>query len=273
MDIGIIGCGTIGGAVAEAVVSGRINATLKAVADVERSSRIEQLIESSGGEAKYYSRPQDLVDEPLDLVFEAANPQVVREHLLSWLAAGTDVMLMSIGGLADRSLLEQAIKLAADKGRRIILPSGAISGISTLRAAALAGELDTVTMRSTKAPAGLRGAPYLAEHGITLEGLRQRQLVFSGNVLEAVAAFPKNVNITAAVALAGLGVEKTRVEIYADPEAQRTRHTLQAGGRFGTIRLELESLPNPSNPRSSYLATLGAVSALSQYTQPLLMGL
>jgi aspartate dehydrogenase len=273
MDIAIIGCGTIGGAVAEAVVTGRIAATLKMVVDTERTPALDSLIDSSKGRVKYCSRPEDLLDEKLDLVFEAASPKVVREHLLPLLRSGKDVMLMSIGGLADPELLKRAVDLAGNAGRKIILPSGAISGISTLKAASLAGELDSVTMRSTKAPAGLQGAPYLTERGLTLEGLQEKKLVFAGSVAEAVAAFPKNVNITAAVALAGLGVEKTRVEIYADPAAQVTRHSLSARGSFGEICLDLQSRPNPANPRSSYLATLGAISALQQYTQPLLMGL
>jgi len=273
MDIAIIGCGTIGGAVAEAVLSGRIDAALKAVVDVEKTPAIERLIKAEGGRLQYFNCPEDLLSEPLDLVFEAANPKVVRENILPLLRSGKDVMLMSVGGLADEALFQEAVRLAAEKNRRIIIPAGAISGISTLQAAALAGELDSVTMQSTKAPAGLRGAPYLEERGLTLEGLRDKELVFAGSVSEAVAAFPRNVNITAAVALAGLGVDKTRVEIYADPRAQRTRHCLTATGSFGEISLSLESAPNPGNPKSSYLATLGAVSALKQYTSPLLMGL
>jgi len=168
--------------------------------------KVERLIEASGRQVKYCSRPEDLLSEPLDLVFEAANPAVVREHLLPLLRSGKDVMLMSIGGLVDPELLKQATELAGNTGRKIILPFGAISGISTLKAAGLAGELDSVTLRSTKAPAGLRGAPYLTERGLTLQGLREKELIFAGSVTEAVAAFPKNVNITAAVALAGLGV-------------------------------------------------------------------
>ena len=116
--------------------------------------KVERLIEASGRQVKYCSRPEDLLSEPLDLVFEAANPAVVREHLLPLLRSGKDVMLMSIGGLVDPELLKHATELAGNTGRKIILPFGAISGISTLKAAGLAGELDSVTLRSTKAPAG-----------------------------------------------------------------------------------------------------------------------
>ena len=270
---GILGCGNICGAVIEAIVSGKIEAQLVAIVDLQLIDSARRILELSAGKIKYYRDPLELVDLDIDVVFEAANPAVVQEYALPLIKSGKDLILMSIGGLVDANLLEHLRQAARDAGKKIILPAGAISGISTLKAASLCGELDEVIIKTTKAPRGLAGAPLLANNAIDIGTFQEKTLIFEGNVVEAIAGFPRNVNVAAAVALAGLGPKLTRVEIYADPNTERTQHNVVARGGFGELQLSLRVFPNPNNPKSSYLATLGAISAFKQYTQEIIMGL
>lgn len=168
---------------------------------------------------------------------------------------------MSIGALMDDDFREVMDGLRGG-GVEYVLPSGAIGGLDAVRALALGGGLDEVGITTTKAPKGLLGAPYLRENGIELP-LERAVRVFEGSAREAVRGFPRNVNVSAALSLAGIGPDRTMVSIVSDPTVTRSRHEIRARGKTGEIEVVVQSNPLPSNPRTSALAALSAVEGVA----------
>ncbi|MFQ5800136.1 MAG: aspartate dehydrogenase domain-containing protein, partial [Candidatus Hydrothermarchaeales archaeon] len=134
------------------------------------------------------------------------------------------------------------------------------------------GRLFEVELKTIKSPASLEGAPYIVEKGMDLSGIKKRTVIFSGNASEAVAGFPSNVNVAAALAISGIGVRKTRVKIIADPAVERNIHEIRAKGDFGELSFRTENLPSQKNPKTSLLAALSAVSTLKKITNPIKIG-
>jgi aspartate dehydrogenase len=127
-------------------------------------------------------------------------------------------------------------------------------------------------LRTTKPPKALENAPYLKEKNISLKDLKEKKLVFQGNALQAIRGFPANVNTAVAVSLAGIGAEKTTVEIVADPQSTRNIHEISAEGEFGKLYFKVENLPSPENPRTSLLAAFSAIATLKSITKPMVIG-
>jgi aspartate dehydrogenase len=126
--------------------------------------------------------------------------------------------------------------------------------------------LHSVTLTTRKPPKGLVGAPYLVEHGIELDNLTEPLVIFEGTALEAVKAFPQNVNVAGALSIAGIGPMETRVRVIADPHATCNSHEIVAEGAFGKLQTRTENLPSPRNAKSSYLASLSACAELRAAT-------
>ncbi len=208
---------------------------------------------------------QELVAASPGLVVECASHAAVRELVPSILAAGIDVVVASIGAFgspATRSAIEAA---ARQGGARVATVSGAIGGLDVLRAARLAG-LDEVTYSGRKPPAAWKNTP--AEALLDLDALTASTVFFDGNATDAAALYPKNANVTAAVALAGIGFARTRVRLYADPFANGNSHELEARGVIGRCRIELCNKPLPDNPKTSWLAVLSVAEAVLRHFQP-----
>jgi aspartate dehydrogenase len=204
------------------------------------------------------------------LVIEAAGGDAVRAHAAQWLDAGADVMILSAGALIDARFRDDLLARARANRRRILVPSGAIAGVDGVRAGALGG-LRTLTLRTTKPPRGLAGAPHILASGIDLAALTVPTTVFSGTVAEAVRGFPSNVNVAAVLALAGRGVD-VRVEVVADPTGDANVQGIEASGAFGTFRVRLDNRPSPANPKTSMLAPLSALAMLRRFSEPLWVG-
>jgi aspartate dehydrogenase len=161
-------------------------------------------------------------------------------------------------------VLYPEIKDMVAKSRgRILVPSGALSGLDAV-SALKENAMTEAKIVSSKHPKGFRNAPYILEKNINLDEIHDRFMIFEGNVLEAAKAFPANVNVAASLALAGLGPEKTRVEVWADPAATGNSHEIIVSGGGTTIRSKIENLPDPSNPKSSMQAGFSIVSALKK---------
>jgi len=273
VSLGILGCGNIGGAVADAVLSGRINARVDWIVDKGPSDRLRGIMERTSPAPHYSPDPDALVESSVEAVFEAAHPSVVREYAVPIVRSGKDLILMSVGGLIEGETLTALHEAARDSGRCVMIAAGAVSGLSALRAARISGALDSAIIRTTKSPASLAGAPFFVEHPMALNHRDEKLLVFSGSVAEGIGGFPKNANVAAAVALAGLGPAETQMQIYVDPGVSRTEHAVEASGSFGELSLRMKSSPCPENPRTSYLAVLGAISAVDQYVAGIFLGI
>jgi aspartate dehydrogenase len=264
----MLGCGAIGGAVADAVLAGDV----PGVRIVAIASMLPEPPQTQALGARWTESPEELAQSGAEVILEAASQSVARKYAVDLLRSGKHLILMSVGALADSDFLHRLIEAARDAGREIVVPAGAIGGLDILRSARQRGALSYVTLTTAKHPRGLAGAPYVAEHHIDVLSIESRQVLFDGNAQEAVAAFPQNVNVAASVSLAGLGFERTRVQVVADPDLKRTTHLLEAGGLFGELKMRLENAVHPQNPKTSYLACLSAIEAVSQFKAALRVG-
>lgn len=188
-------------------------------------------------------------------------------HDLAHMVLKTHKTMIMISSCA--LVLYPELSTAVEKSRgRILVPSGALAGLDGVQALAQAG-IDAATIISTKPPAGFRGAPYILANKIDVDSITEKTMFFSGNVFEAAKAFPANVNVAASLALSGIGPEKTRVEVWADPAAKGNAHEIEVMGRFSTIRAKIENTPDPSNPKSSMQAAYSILAALKKRKSPL----
>lgn len=161
-------------------------------------------------------------------------------------------------------VLYPELSTAVEKSQgRILVPSGALSGLDAVLGMKKNGITESKIM-SVKPPKGFKNAPYILEKNIDLDGMQSRTLIFSGNVFEAAKAFPANVNVAASLALAGIGPEKTMVEVWADPDATGNSHEIVVTGAGSIVRSKIENVPDPSNPKSSAQAGHSIIAALKK---------
>ncbi|MCK5558603.1 MAG: DUF108 domain-containing protein, partial [Candidatus Hydrogenedentes bacterium] len=193
-----------------------------------------------------------------EVIAECAAADCAPKVVEAAISSGKVALIMSVGGLMTHADL---FDRARQTGTRIITPSGALAGVDAIEAAA-EDALDEVVLTTTKPPAGLRGAPYVLEKGIDLDKIEGRTVIFEGTALEAVSAFPQNVNVAATLSFAGIGPEHTKVKVVADPAVSANIHEVTAIGAFGKLVTRAENVPSEANPKTSRLAALSAVSAL-----------
>jgi aspartate dehydrogenase len=262
--VAIAGLGAIGLDLARALDRGVEGLRLTAVAVRDRTRAAALL-------ADFKTRPKlvDLADlAEADIVVEAAPAAVFDEIARPAIAAGRLFVTCSVGALLSRMAL---IDQARQTGARIVVPTGALLGLDAVRAAA-EGEVSAVTIETRKPPNGLVGAPYLVRNEIDLSGLTAPKLVFEGNAFDAAAGFPANVNVAAALALAGIGPERTMVQIWADPGVTRNTHTVRVESAAARLTMTIENVPSESNPRTGKLTALSVLACLRGLTSPLKVG-
>jgi aspartate dehydrogenase len=173
-----------------------------------------------------------------------------------------------VGGLVG--VLDEWARLAEKNGCRIFVPSGAIAGLDGVKGAR-EGRITAVTMETRKPPRGLAGAPYIETHRIDLDAITTETLIFEGPATEAVKAFPANVNVVAALSLAGIGPDRTRIRIFAVPGQTRNQHRITVEGEFGRLAIEVENVPS-DNPRTGKLSYMSAIAMLRELGSPLRVG-
>lgn len=206
-----------------------------------------------GRDALLATRPQAVV--------EAASHDAVREHLVGLLEAGVSVIVLSAGALADDALRVAAERAARRSGALLYVPSGGIGGLDALKAACVAG-VDSVSIRIAKPPVAWRNIPYVDALRLDLDTLQGAHVLFDGTAREGVPHFPQNVNIAAVLSLAGIGFDRTRLEVVADPALTRNTHTIRVSGRSGSFTVVLENVPSPDNPKTAWLACYSALAAV-----------
>lgn len=206
----------------------------------------------------------DLIAWRPSLVVECAGHAAVAETVPKLLEVGLPVVVASIGALADASVRTR-LRTAAARGASLSLVSGAVGGLDALRSARLTG-LDEVVYSGVKPPRAWLGSP--AEDAFELGSLSRPQVIFEGSASVAATLYPKNANVTAAIALAGLGFDDTKVTLIADPAARGNTHRIQARGPFGELDLRFENQPLPDNPKTSWLAALSVQQAVLQHFTP-----
>lgn len=202
-----------------------------------------------------------------DIIVECAPAAILPLIAEPALAAGRTLVVLSCGALLDQMHL---VELARAHGGRILVPTGALLGLDAVAAAA-EGEIRSVRMITRKPPGGLRGAPYLEQHGIALDGLTQAIRVFEGTAREAARGFPANLNVAVALSLAGIGPDRTRLEIWADPALTRNTHTIEVDADSARLSLTIENVPS-ENPRTGRITALSVVALLRKMRGPLAVG-
>jgi aspartate dehydrogenase len=270
MRIGLIGCGSIGSAVAQAIADGRIpGVELIAIADVVETETAKRVAAAAG--CPFFTDDRLLLELRPDLVVEAASQEAVRTWAGEVLESGADLLIVSVGALAAPEVFSRLTDLARRHGRRIHVPSGAIGGVDVIKGAAVGG-IEECRLTTTKPPRALASAPYVREHRIDLEGIGKATLIYEGPASQAVCYFPQNVNVAATIGLAGIGLDKTTVRIVADPGAARNVHEVFVRGAFGEATIRLENMPSPANPKSSYLTSLSVIAALQSLSREFQLG-
>ena len=264
LSVGIAGLGAVGMVVARRISCGIPGLRLAAASTRDAARTASRL--------KEYSVDADavtLAELPgrADIVVEALPAKHFREIAEPAVDAGRIFVPLSVGALlACPDLVDRAVAA----GARIVVPTGALIGLDAVRAAA-EGEVASIRMITRKPPAGLAGAPYLVEHGISVDRLSGPLKVFDGTAREGARGFPANVNVAAALALAGIGPDRTRLEIWADPAVERNIHTIEVEADSARFSMTIENVPS-ENPRTGRITALSVVACLRGLVAPLHVG-
>ena len=262
--VAIAGLGAIGRALARRVASGVPGLELACVAARDHA-KAQPWLDEHGISCPLVSLEE--LPGHADLAVEAAPGAIIDQICRPMLEAGKKVMVLSAGALLPRPDL---IELAKDKGGQIIVPTGALLGLDAVSAAA-EGTVHSVRMTTRKPPKGLAGAPYLEANGISVEGLNEAKRVFSGTAREAAAGFPANVNVAAALSLAGIGPDRTTIDIWADPAVTRNCHTIEVDADSARFTMTIENIPS-ENPKTGRITALSALATLRRLHAPLRVG-
>jgi aspartate dehydrogenase len=214
---------------------------------------------------------QELIARRPEIVIEAASHDAVREHVETLLSSAIAVIVLSGGALCDDALRERLERASRERRIPLYVPSGGIGGLDALKAACAAG-VDEVSIAVTKPPAAWKGIPYVERLEIDLDRLAGPVTLFEGSAREGVPHFPANVNIAAVLSLAGVGFDRTRLKVVADPALRFNTHFITVRGKTGTIDLRFESVPSPDNPKTALLACYSALAAFRQFGSPVRYG-
>ena len=256
--VGIIGFGAIGRSVVGAWLARQVNGHALAALLVREHQRDEALRSVPAGVAVCTSL-DEFLSNGLALAVEVAGHGVVRQHGEKILSTGVDLVLISVGALADAALLHRLEAAALQGGSRVLLPAGAIAGLDGLLSLRKAGLLK-VKYTSTKPPASWKDTP--ADGAFRLDELTQSTVIFSGTAAEAARLYPKNANLAAAVALAGLGLDRTQVELVADPFIVENIGRIEAEGTYASLTVVVGGKSAADNPKTSQITGMSVLAAL-----------
>lgn len=253
VKIGIAGTGAIGSAVARALIAGIDGCELTAVSD--------------NGKDTDYDVPNvsfEILARDCDLIIEALPVAAVPELCAAVFKHQKPLVLISSCALLLHPELAEQAKSSTS---RIFVPSGALCGLDGVKGLKEMN-IQRSIIASTKAPKGFKGAPHVDIHKIDVDSITEKTLLFKGNALEAAAGFPANVNVAATLSLAGIGPERTEVEIWADPDAPGNTHHITVESEYSTLESTITSRPDPANPKSSMLAAQSIVALLRGVDTP-----
>jgi aspartate dehydrogenase len=260
MRIGILGGGVIARLILEQSHAGALgDARVVGVLGRSASSRGVALGREFG--VPFTTDLGSLLTNTPDVVVEAASHDAVREHGASVLEAGVSLIVLSAGALCDDALRQHLETLASRHRAMLYVPAGGIGGLDALKAACAAG-VDEVVITIAKPPPAWKGIAFVERLRIDLDALGEAALLFDGPARDGVPHFPANVNIAAVLSMAGIGFDRTRMKVVADPALAHNTHTIRVRGVTGSFSVQLESVPSPDNPKTALLACYSAIAAL-----------
>ena len=264
LRVGIAGLGAVGLEVARRLVDGIDGLTLTAVA-VRDADKARRNLPQIGDMIAL--RTLDTLADDCDIVVESLPPALFRDVAISAIDKGRIFMPLSVAQVLQNGDL---IERAKQNGARILVPTGALIGLDAVRAAA-EGDIRSVKMVTRKPPNGLEGAPYLVERGISLKDVDKPIKVFDGSARDGAKGFPANVNVAAALSLAGIGPDKTTLEIWADPGVTRNTHRIEVESDTARFSMQIENVPS-ENPRTGKIVALSTIAALRGLVSELKVG-
>ncbi|MEX0958882.1 MAG: aspartate dehydrogenase [Burkholderiales bacterium] len=262
--VAVAGLGAIGRTVAAKLDAGLPGMSLSAVA-------VRDPVHAEAFLATLSRRPPLVALDELaghaDIVVECAPANLLREIAAPVLASGKRLVVLSVGALLADPDLE---RIAERSGAQILVPTGALIGLDAVLAAA-EGTIHSVRMVTRKPLQGLAGAPFLVERGIDLENLREPLKVFSGTAREAAAGFPANLNVAVALSLAGIGADRTLLEVWADPTVTRNTHRIEVDSDAARFSMTIENIPS-ENPRTGRITAQSVIALLRKLAAPVRIG-
>jgi aspartate dehydrogenase len=261
LRVAIAGYGAIGKSIATHLLAGIPGLSLVAVG--ARNHAAARALLPDGVTVTDVGALADLADIIVECAPSAVLPAIAEPAL----RAGRSVVVLSCGALLERMDL---VDLARAHGGRLLVPTGALLGLDAVSAAA-EGTIHSVRMTTRKPPGGLAGAPHLVRNGINVDGLTEALLVFEGTAREAARGFPANVNVAAALSLAGIGADRTQIAIWADPAVTRNVHRIDVDADAARFSLQIENVPS-ENPRTGRITALSVVALLRKLRSPLSVG-
>ncbi len=265
-NVAIAGLGAIGSRVATALLDNAIDGLSLSAVGARDSKKAHRALGTSGNAVPVV--PVGTLPDHADIVVECLPPAHFDEVALPTVERGRTLVVLSSGALLSRP---QLINQAKETGARIIVPSGAILALDAVRAAS-GGSIERVMIVTRKPPKSLVGAPLVERMGIELGDLVEPLLIFEGSVSDAIEQFPANVNVAASVSLAGIGPDKTRIEVWADPRVSRNTQTVTLVADSTSFTATIESEPSPDNPRTGMMTPLSVIAALKRISSPLVIG-
>lgn len=260
MRVGIIGGGTIARLFVEHIRRGELGRA-RVVAIAGRAETSRGRLVAREFRVPFVVGPRALLAKKPDVVVEAAAHEAVREYGEAILKQGVALIVLSCGALCDDTLRRKLERAAERAGAMLSVPSGGIGGLDALKAACVAG-VEEVTISVAKPPAAWKGIPYVERLAVDLDGLRAPRVLFEGPARKGVPHFPANVNIAAVLSMAGIGFDRTRLKVVADPGLRYNTHCIAVRGRTGSFSIKLENVPAPENPKTAWLACYSALAAL-----------
>jgi aspartate dehydrogenase len=262
--VAVAGLGSIGAEVVKELDRGIEGLVLTAVASHSPDKHRSWLAELK---APPQVLPIEQLAEAADIVVECAPSKLVRSIVAPVVSRGKTAIMLSVGALVEN---EDLIGLAKDNGGQIIVPTGALIGLDAVTAAAV-GAIHSVRLVTRKPIAGLVGAPHLVENKIDIEGITEPLRIFEGTARQAAKGFPANLNVAVALSLAGIGPDKTRVEIWADQTVTRNTHSIEVDSDSARFSMTIENIPS-ENPRTGRITALSVIACLRKQRVSLRIG-
>ncbi|HEX6294297.1 MAG TPA: aspartate dehydrogenase [Nitrososphaeraceae archaeon] len=268
-NISIIGCGAIGSEVALFVDRMMIeNVTISSFLDIKPENAEILKSKLSNNNPIVFNNFSDYIKsdtlKDVDLVVEAASQNALTSYLNPIILLKKDILVMSVGAFANPDFFSQVIKNVEKNDINLYVPSGAIAGIDAIKS--VRNSISYVTLTTTKNPDSLKDSPFFKKTNLTLDSIKKRTLIFEGSAIEAVQNFPANINVAALLGLASIGVEKTKVNVIADPSLRINKHEIKVIGKFGELIVRVKNVPSVTNPKTSYLAILSVIELLRSIT-------
>ena len=266
LTVGLIGYGAIGKDVAAYIKEKRAG-TVKLAAILVRDKQKYQNLDNA---SLFMDNENEFFQAGLDIIVENAGHHAVFQYAEKVLSSGSHFIVVSVGAFSNTDLFHKTKEIAKQNNRRLIIPSAAIGGLDRISAASVHG-LEKVTLITKKPPKAWKGTP--SEQIVDLDALQSPFLLFEGTAKESAYLFPESTNVSAALGIAGLGMEQTNVKVYVDPSIIANTHKIVAEGFFGKMEINIENTPSADNPKTGYIVAMSVCKTLNNLTSHLIVGI